>query len=248
MAPSEYLSAALLIIGGSFFLAGTLGLLRFPDVYTRLHALTKADNVGLGLIVTGLALQAASWTIAVKEFKSPPRQRYVTDGEYLFVLERAQRSGSPYLANIMELAYLCRMRLAEVLDIQQDQITKDGLLVRRRKGSKDNLVAWNDRLRAAISPPQRHYTRWLLAKSDGDRMLETTVQTAWQRLMRQAADAGLREKFTIHDLKRKGVTDTTENKLAASDNRSESMLKVYGVLPAEVKTADFGRKSGRKSD
>jgi multicomponent Na+:H+ antiporter subunit G len=66
MAPSEYLSAALLIIGGSFFLAGTFGLLRFPDVYTRLHALTKADNVGLGLIVTGLALQAASWTIAIK--------------------------------------------------------------------------------------------------------------------------------------------------------------------------------------
>ena len=74
------------------------------------------------------------------------------------------------------------------------------------------------------------------------------MQTAWQRLMRQAADAGLREKFTIHDLKRKGVTDTTENKLAASGQRSESMLKVYDVLPAEVKTADFGRKSGRKSD
>lgn len=66
MAASEYLSAALLIIGGLFFLAGTLGLLRFPDVYTRLHALTKADNVGLGLIVAGLALQAASWTIAIK--------------------------------------------------------------------------------------------------------------------------------------------------------------------------------------
>ena len=66
MAPSEYLSAALLIIGGLFFLAGTLGLLRFPDVYTRLHALTKADNVGLGLIVAGLAIQAASWTIVLK--------------------------------------------------------------------------------------------------------------------------------------------------------------------------------------
>ena len=34
------------------------GLLRFPDVYTRLHALTKADNVGLGLIVFGLAIQS----------------------------------------------------------------------------------------------------------------------------------------------------------------------------------------------
>ncbi len=66
MTTIEYLSALLLIIGGLFFMAGTLGLLRFPDVYTRLHALTKADNVGLGLIVAGLALQATSWTTAIK--------------------------------------------------------------------------------------------------------------------------------------------------------------------------------------
>jgi multicomponent Na+:H+ antiporter subunit G len=41
-----------------FFLAGTLGLLRFPDALSRLHALTKADNVGLGLVVLGLLPQA----------------------------------------------------------------------------------------------------------------------------------------------------------------------------------------------
>lgn len=64
--PSDYLCAALLIAGAVFFLAGTLGLLRFPDVYTRLHALTKADNVGLGLIVTGLAVQAESWSVVGK--------------------------------------------------------------------------------------------------------------------------------------------------------------------------------------
>jgi multicomponent Na+:H+ antiporter subunit G len=40
--------------GGFFFLAGTAGLLRFPDAFTRLHALTKADNLGLGLVVLGL--------------------------------------------------------------------------------------------------------------------------------------------------------------------------------------------------
>lgn len=40
--------------GGFFFLAGSVGLLRFPDTLTRLHALTKADNLGLGLIVLGL--------------------------------------------------------------------------------------------------------------------------------------------------------------------------------------------------
>ena len=35
--------------GVFFFLAGTVGLLRFPDALSRLHALTKADNLGLGL-------------------------------------------------------------------------------------------------------------------------------------------------------------------------------------------------------
>ena len=66
MVLTDYLTVALLISGTIFFLAGTLGLLRFPDVYTRLHALTKADNVGLGLIVAGLALQAESWAVVGK--------------------------------------------------------------------------------------------------------------------------------------------------------------------------------------
>ncbi len=43
-----------------FFFAGSIGLLRFPDVFCRLHALTKADNLGLGLIVFGVLPQAAS--------------------------------------------------------------------------------------------------------------------------------------------------------------------------------------------
>jgi len=60
------ISSLLLIIGAIFFFAGTLGLLRFPDVYTRLHALTKADNLGLGLIVFGLAIQSQSWAIIGK--------------------------------------------------------------------------------------------------------------------------------------------------------------------------------------
>src|SRR3977135_831607 len=46
--------------GAFFFLAGTVGLLRFPDTLTRLHALTKADNLGLGLVVLGLIPQAGS--------------------------------------------------------------------------------------------------------------------------------------------------------------------------------------------
>ncbi|MBN2505976.1 MAG: monovalent cation/H(+) antiporter subunit G [Verrucomicrobia bacterium] len=54
--------AVLLLVGALFFfIAGTMGLLRFPDLYSRLHALTKADNVGLGLTVLALMLRAGSW-------------------------------------------------------------------------------------------------------------------------------------------------------------------------------------------
>jgi len=66
MGPSDYIASALIMTGAVFFLAGTLGLLRFPDVYTRLHALTKADNVGLGLVVAGLMVQAESGAAAGK--------------------------------------------------------------------------------------------------------------------------------------------------------------------------------------
>jgi multicomponent Na+:H+ antiporter subunit G len=54
------------VAGAFFFMAGTVGLLRFPDALTRLHALTKADNLGLGLIVLGLLPQAAGPIAALK--------------------------------------------------------------------------------------------------------------------------------------------------------------------------------------
>ncbi|MGE0593954.1 MAG: monovalent cation/H(+) antiporter subunit G [Vicinamibacterales bacterium] len=66
MPVSQVLALAALCSGAFFFAAGTVGLLRFPDVYTRLHALTKADNFGLGLMLTGLAISAGSWFVALK--------------------------------------------------------------------------------------------------------------------------------------------------------------------------------------
>jgi multicomponent Na+:H+ antiporter subunit G len=47
-------AVAAISAGAFFFMAGTVALLRFPDPLTRLHALTKVDNLGLGLVVLGL--------------------------------------------------------------------------------------------------------------------------------------------------------------------------------------------------
>lgn len=66
MSPIDLLSAVLLLSGAAFFFAGTVGMLRFPDVFSRLHALTKGDNVGLGLTVLGLAVRAESFAVVGK--------------------------------------------------------------------------------------------------------------------------------------------------------------------------------------
>lgn len=55
-----------LVVGAFFFFAGAVGLLRFPDPCTRIHALTKADNLGLGFIVFGLAVETPSIVIIAK--------------------------------------------------------------------------------------------------------------------------------------------------------------------------------------
>ena len=49
--------AILAIFSGLFFfLSGSIGLLRLPDLFTRLHALAKADNVGLALVALGVII------------------------------------------------------------------------------------------------------------------------------------------------------------------------------------------------
>lgn len=56
------LSAALLLIGGVFGVLGGLGLLRFPDFYSRLHAAGVTETSCAVLIVLGLALQSG-WSL-----------------------------------------------------------------------------------------------------------------------------------------------------------------------------------------
>jgi len=62
----EIMSSLLIVSGLGFYLAGSIGLLRLPDLYSRLHALTKADNLGLGLLTGGLALYTQDLLIALK--------------------------------------------------------------------------------------------------------------------------------------------------------------------------------------
>lgn len=56
--------AGLFLLGGSFFfLVGVLGLLRMPDIFSRIHTTTKGDTLGIGLILMGLMI-LSGWTLS----------------------------------------------------------------------------------------------------------------------------------------------------------------------------------------
>jgi multicomponent Na+:H+ antiporter subunit G len=61
------LASWMLIVAGSFFaVVGALGLVRMPDVFTRMHAASVTDTLGVGLLIAGMGLQAGFSLIALK--------------------------------------------------------------------------------------------------------------------------------------------------------------------------------------
>lgn len=55
-----------LLAGGAFCVVGAVGMLRMPDLFTRMHAASVVDTLGAGLILLGLLLQAPSWQVGAK--------------------------------------------------------------------------------------------------------------------------------------------------------------------------------------
>ena len=171
-------------------------------------------------------------------------------------------SCAPYLWIMMELAFLCRLRGIEIVTLSDANATQDGLLTNRRKGSRDNVVRWTPRLRAAWDAATalrasaltrsrrpsaiRAEDRGLFVSQDGTPLLKSSLDTAWQRLMHSAIDAGVitaAERFGLHDLKRKGITDTPgtrADKQEASGHRSETMMDIYDRSVPQVDTPEEG--------
>ena len=58
----DIVSGVLLLAGGFFLIAGAVGMVRMPDMFTRLHAASLTDTGGASLILIGLMLQSG-WTL-----------------------------------------------------------------------------------------------------------------------------------------------------------------------------------------
>lgn len=165
----------------------------------------------------------------VKKNKTRPRDRYVSDKEYEAALTIAKTTQSSYILPLMELAYLCRARRVELLNMRKDQITPQGLLLKRAKGSKTQIIGWTPRLKKAVElcqTKERINSVWLIHDKNGQPIRDETFKTAWNRLQIKLAETGV-NRFAFHDLKAKGVSDFDGDKLKASGHKTQAMLNVY---------------------
>lgn len=165
-------------------------------------------------------------------------------------LKRGERGACPpYLWYVMEISYLCRLRGIETVTLTDANETAEGVQTNRRKGSRDNIVSWTPRLRAAWNAAKAYRTviwtakrfpspiapeaRFVIVAAHGERLQKSSLDTAWQRFITSAVKDDViteEQRFGLHDLKRRGITDTPgtrANKQDASGHRDESMLDVY---------------------
>lgn len=208
---------------------------------------------------------------AAKERKQntmPPREAFARLLKYArergALPLRSRGSCAPYLAPLMELAFMCRMRRGEVVRLTEGDATADGIDVRRLKGSLDNVVRWTPALRAAWAlaldarartlatkrnkdrpVPIRKEDRALFVQADGSPLDTDAVDKAIQKLRRSAQQDGIIPKgmrFSLHGLKHRGITDTAGNradKQQASGHKSASMMNTYDHEKPIVNPADL---------
>ena len=208
--------------------------------------------------------------ITVESEKLDPRLHYAEDRDYNFFMNIARESGYWYIPYIIELAYECRLRSVEVLELTDANEIPEGLSINRRKGSRANITLWSDSLRKTwdavkarrneivknhslplqIDPELRPI---FISERTGDKISARGLKTAKSRIdnlaKEKAAALGIKfTPFTLHDIKRKSITDTEGNradKMEASGHKSANMMNIYDVSKAKVKsTRDKGKEPG----
>lgn len=168
-----------------------------------------------------------------KKLKETACSRYVTEEDYLLQYNLAGTIRA-YLQPMIELTYLLATRGVETLDIRLSDCTEDGIRTYRRKGSRDNIIEWSERLQQAYESAltlHKNYnitTRdsYLLCKPDGSKLAKSTVNAAFQELKRKMEQDGFKDSYwSLHMIKAKGVSGAQDKRIAG--HVTEAMRQRY---------------------
>ena len=178
--------------------------------------------------------------LGMRKPKKKPRDRYVSNDEYISVWNLA----SPMIRATMDIAMLTGLRRGDILALTRASMTDDGLLVRpgktRHSTNVELLFEWSDSLRdvlrlALAERPQVRQS--IICNAKGKTICASTFGGAWNRLMHKAVEQGV-ERFEFRDLRRKSASDEVDAKVASErlGHSSQAITnRVYRVKPKRVR-------------
>lgn len=165
------------------------------------------------------------------------RTRYVTDDEFLLVRSFAQ----PMIGYAMDLALIAGMDEATIRMLERRHLKDDGIEFERpKKGDQESafqLIEWNDELDLTVKAILRErpqLRRVLICNRKGQPYSPDGFQSQWQRTIRKAVKAGLKDRFHFHDLRAKSASDDATDQGAADrlgHASVETTKRIYRRLP-----------------
>lgn len=170
----------------------------------------------------------------VRRNKETPRDRYITDQEFLAVRELAP----PMIQLIMDFAYLTGQRLGDVLKIKLSDMIDDGINLIISKVKKKAIIEWNEELRAVVADARALHGKvsslYLFANHKKQPYTTHGFKCLWQRIMNQAVgkiiifkkkkdpktgklikiikevEPVIQERFTFNDIRAKAASDADD--------------------------------------
>ena len=170
----------------------------------------------------------------IQRHPEQPRQRYITDAEYLAVWEIAP----PWIQILMDLAYITGQRRADLLSLTRSQLGPDGISIQQSKTGQRLLIEWSPELRDAINRALAAQgaieSLYVICDTQGQRRRDAAFTSAWTRLQNKAIEQELiTEKFQFRDIRAKAGSDSSGEQLGHTS--TATLNRHYKRLPKRVK-------------
>lgn len=154
--------------------------------------------------------------IGVKRPPQPRRTRYTTDAEFDAVKNRCP----PMYQVGMDIALSTGLRREDILKIDRDACTPDGLVIATGKTGKELIFRWTPDLKAHVDrgwalPPR--VRRHLICNHEGKRYTPDGFSANWKRYRDKAIEKGeLATPFNFHDIRSKSASDDADGARASN--------------------------------
>lgn len=164
----------------------------------------------------------------VRKFTETARDRYVEDWEFDLV----RRYASPRLQAAMTVLYLTAMRKKDLRKLMRQDLRDDGVFVQQSKTGTKQLKEWTPELRQAINQalamPSTHPTMYVFHNIHGGPLSDSSLNNDWREAWAAAREeVPTLARFTIHDLKAKGISDFEGDKQLFSGHKTQRQVDTY---------------------